>query len=223
MGDVVRKGRTVLFVSHNMAAIQALCSRCFLLRGGEVVAEGAPKNIIESYFASGLTHSGQVSLRGREDRQGTGAIRFLDASIVNSEGKPIDVALSGQDIGIALSYCTSDVRPVSHVDVHVSFFTLWGQFMFTCSSQASGRLFETLPPRGKVVCRIPELPITPGRYVFNVYSTVKGVMADWIQQAGYLEVGSGDFFGTGQLGTRQQGFLVKHSWAATPSPNGSGG
>jgi lipopolysaccharide transport system ATP-binding protein len=216
MGDVVRKGRTVLFVSHNMAAIQALCSTCFLLRAGQVIAEGPPRRIVESYFADGAAGRG-VPLRERTDRQGNGAIRFLDASIVNGDGKPIEVAMSGQDIGIVLSYAAKDERPISRLDVHITFYTLWGQFMFTCSSQASGYAFEALPPRGQIVCRIPELPIAPGRYVFNVYSTVRGVIADWVQQAGYLEVGAGDFFGTGQLMTREGGFLVKNSWA-TGSP-----
>src|SRR5579859_1574695 len=41
MSDVAREGRTVIFVSHNMAAIESLCSDCLMLRGGHLVARGA--------------------------------------------------------------------------------------------------------------------------------------------------------------------------------------
>jgi len=44
MGDVAKVGRTVLFVSHNMAAVQSLCSRCYLLKGGQLIAEEGETN-----------------------------------------------------------------------------------------------------------------------------------------------------------------------------------
>ena len=84
--------------------------------------------------------------------------------------------------------------------------------MFTCSSEASGSPSDFLPPKGRMVCTIPELPLAPGRYVFNLYSTVGGVIADWVQQAGCLNVIRGDYFGTGQLKTHNEGFLVKNKW-----------
>ncbi len=52
--------------------------------------------------------------------------------------------------------------------------------MFNCSSEGSGHPFEGLAPNGEVVCHIPELPLAPGRYAFNLYSTVGGEMADWV-------------------------------------------
>src|SRR6266571_8192633 len=51
MGDVARGGRTVLFVSHNMEAIRALCQRGILLRDGEIAADGEADNVVEAYFA----------------------------------------------------------------------------------------------------------------------------------------------------------------------------
>jgi hypothetical protein len=87
-----------------------------------------------------------------------------------------------------------------------------GQFMFTCSSEISGYPFEGLAPSGELVCHIPEFPLTPGRYVFNLFSTIGGEVADWVQQAGYLNVVAGDYFGTGKLQTHDEGFVVKHRW-----------
>src|SRR6185295_18034142 len=58
MGDVAKGGRTVVMVSHNMAAIQGLCSKCYLLKSGQLVAQGDPRTVIEQYTAAAA--SGQV-------------------------------------------------------------------------------------------------------------------------------------------------------------------
>jgi lipopolysaccharide transport system ATP-binding protein len=211
MGDVAKEGRTVLFVSHNMAAMQGLCSKCYMLKGGQLVAQGDPRTVIEQYMT--VTASGHATQVGdRQDREGTGEIRIEEVSICDGKGSPIDNALSGQDISIAVSYRSRDDKPVSRLDMHITFYTTLGQFMFNCSSEASGHPFEVLPPKGRVVCHIPELPLAPGRYVFNLFSTVGGVIADWVTQAGSLHVETGDFFGTGRLKTHNEGFLVKHKW-----------
>jgi lipopolysaccharide transport system ATP-binding protein len=211
MGDVAKEGRTVLLVSHNMAAIQGFCSKCYLLRSGHLAAEGSPRSVVEQYL-SDVSSGIPTLLAERKDRQGTGEIRLLEVSILDAKGRSIDAALTGQDIDIALSYRSQRDRPISRLDVHVSFYTTLGQFMFTCSSEGSGHPFENLAPSGQVVCHIPELPLAPGRYVFNLYSTVGGEIADWVQSAGYLNVAAGDYFGTGQLRTHNEGFVVKHRW-----------
>jgi len=69
MGDVAREGRTVLFVSHNMASIEALCTTCLFMRDGRVMAKGETRQMISHYvstelepqaaFASLATHPGR--------------------------------------------------------------------------------------------------------------------------------------------------------------------
>ena len=211
MEDVAKGGRTVLFVSHNMAAIQGFCSRCYLLSNGQLIAEGSPRNVVEQYLAE-VSFVPLVPLEQRTDRQGTGEIRVTDVSILDSKGRSIDPALTGQDIDIVISYRSQFHKPISRLDVHLAFYTKLGQFMFNCSSEGSGHPFEDLPPSGEIVCHIPELPLSPGGYVFNLYSTVGGEVADWVQRAGSLNVAAGDYFGTGQLKTHDEGFVVKHRW-----------
>jgi len=211
MEDVAKGGRTVVFVSHNMAAMQGLCSKCCLLKGGQLVAEGLPGTVIEQYMA-GAAPGEVIQLGERQDRQGTGEIRIEEVTICDAKGRPIDNALCGQNISIAVSYRSRDDKPISRLDLHITFYTSLGQFMFNCSSEASGHPFDVLPPKGQLLCHIPELPLAPGRYVFNLFSTVGGEIADWVQRAGSLTVVTGDYFGTGQLKTHDEGFLVKHKW-----------
>jgi len=212
MGDIARQGRTVLFVSHNMAAIQGLCSRACLLSAGQIVGEGLPTEVVRRYLVE-TSQASLASLEERKDRQGTGAIRFVKVYVVDDRGHRIDTALCGQDVGIVVSYRARDHQPVSRSDIHITFYTSLGQFLFTCSSEGSGSPFDVLPARGEVVCHIPELPLAPGQYVFNLFLTIGGEIVDWVQQAGYLDVAAGDYFGTGQLKTHGDGFLVKHKWS----------
>ena len=212
MGEVAKEGRTVLFVSHNMAAIQGLCSKCLLFNSGQLASEGASQDIVEQYLTNGLFDTPTL-LEKRKDRQGSGEIRFLEVSIRSAKGQAIDLAVSGQDIDIVVSYSSREDRPIRRLDIHITFYTTLGQFMFNCSSAGSAHSFEVVPSRAQMVCHIPELPLAPGRYVFNLYSTIGGAIADWIQQAGYLNVIEGDYFGTGQLRTHKEGFLVKNRWS----------
>jgi len=59
MHDVSTQGRTVLFVSHNMAAIRRLCQRCILLDEGRIVGFGATDELVQTYMTSGLVEKGE--------------------------------------------------------------------------------------------------------------------------------------------------------------------
>ena len=70
MEDVSRQGRTVLFVSHNMAAIESLCKSCLLLAGGRLIAQGVPSEIVHRYITSEIRSGvGRRSLTNHPGRQ----------------------------------------------------------------------------------------------------------------------------------------------------------
>src|SRR5467141_618657 len=60
MGDAAKAGRTIIFVSHNMASIESLCSSCLLVSAGRLEAKGEPAQIAMRYLASELRGSGGV-------------------------------------------------------------------------------------------------------------------------------------------------------------------
>jgi len=213
LGEVAQDGRTVLLVSHNMAAIQSLCTSCLLLNGGELIAAGPPREIVDRYLQE-VSVAAPISLEERIDRQGSGAIRFTNVLLRNAKDQSIDLAVSGQDISIAVAYRSAATRPVPGLDVHITFHTMAGQFMFTCSSEGTGHELDVQPGGGQLVCHIPALPLAPGQYSFNLYATSCGVVADWVREAGHVTVAAGDYFGTGRLNTHEGGFLVKHGWTA---------
>src|SRR5256886_2295275 len=102
MGDVAQEGRTVLFVSHNMAAVEKLCRRGIILHKGEVQFDGSQIDAIGQYLTSFADISG--SLRDRRDRLGTGQLRMVEYAVRNTKGSDVDIVACGQDVDICLFF-----------------------------------------------------------------------------------------------------------------------
>src|SRR5437762_4729389 len=86
MEQVSRGGRTVLFVSHNMAAIEALCSSGLVLAEGKLVTRADAKAAVETYLRQ-LSRRGPLPLDTRRDREGSGMLRFI--SVERSEERRV--------------------------------------------------------------------------------------------------------------------------------------
>ncbi len=101
MEDVGAEGRTVLFVSHNMAAISRLCSRCVYLDGGKVVNIGATPAVMECYITASFSRqNAEVMFAGDEERD----VRFISARTVGAEGIPKSCFRSDEDIRVIVTY-----------------------------------------------------------------------------------------------------------------------
>ncbi len=224
MDDVARTGRTVLFVSHQMAAISALCTRAFLLEGGRLVYRGEVQEVISRYLES-ANQVVQVPLDQRTDRQGDGRVRFTGIGLQNGGGAAAEMAVSGKPLTILLEYATSDGREARNVDMDVAFYGSVGQLLFFCKTQLARGKFEVIPPRGVVACRIPRFPLPPGRYRYKLWCQVNRIAADKIEDAGVLTVEAGDFYGTGNLPTKNpEGIvMVEHQWELVETPEGASG
>ena len=207
MDEVAQSGRTVLFISHNLAAVSSLCSRAMLLQHGFAVEQGPVDRVLERYLKS-VHEAARMSLAVRSDRQGDGALRFTAFEFAGER----DVARSGDDVEIRLEY-EAQAAP-SNVMVAVGVNGLLGEPLFLCSMQLTGERVAAAPLSGTFVCTIPRLPLAAGRYSVNIYAEVNGVLADWVRDAATFDVVASDFFGTGQLPPGAHGhFLVDHSWS----------
>jgi len=101
MEEVGKEGRTVLFVSHNMAAIKRLCSRCVYLEGGSVVKIGDTSTVVGDYLSSGFSgHSGEVNFTGGEEDD----IRFISSRTMNLDGTVKNHFRSDEDILVSVTY-----------------------------------------------------------------------------------------------------------------------
>jgi lipopolysaccharide transport system ATP-binding protein len=212
IGSVAREGRTVLFVSHNIAAVMSLCTRALLIDAGRLVFSGSTQATVEQY----LSRSGEkiiTPLAERKDRRGNGRLRFTKVSILNKRLEPVENVTSGQDLSICLEYDIFGSDQLNNAVVQIKFAGALGQPLFACRSAVSLSENLTLQTGKPLYCHISNLPLLPGVYAFTVWCTIGPTLADYVSDVGKLSVVEGNFFGTGKLPPREVGeFLVTHHW-----------
>jgi lipopolysaccharide transport system ATP-binding protein len=208
MGDVAQSGRTVLFVSHNMAAIQSLCNRAILLSRGKIIADSDVSSVIDSYLDNASLQE-VVKLTERQDRQGTGALKMVDAYV---NVRPNNLTMvTGQENDLTIVYEAKSA--LKNVHISVGLYGLHGEAVAYLSNDLTQGEFLSLPENGKLICRFDKLNLLPGRYSLNLFTKVNNVIADWVSNAADIQVVEGDYFGTGKLPPRQYGaIVVPHSW-----------
>ena len=212
MQNVASEGRTVLFVSHNMAAVTSLCQKAILLNNGRVVQIGYTQEIVDKYLSASNEISG-TSLLERTDRGGSQSIRFTSYELRNSSGQQITHGYSGQDITIALNYESKFRNAIEKANVYILVYGKFGEALFQLSSHVNMGGFKAIPPVGAFLCRIDCLPLQPGIYHFSLFCQLGREDCDWIPNAGTIDVEAGDFFSSGRLPDLDKGqFLVQHSW-----------
>ena len=118
MEAVAGQGRTVLFVSHNMAAITQLCTGALLLDGGGVQAEGPAGDVVARYLAS-ANQEGRVDLRGRSGAAGTGGAVFEWAELQNGAGDMCQDFSIGDEVAVAFGLRLAPDRPRTKLAVTI--------------------------------------------------------------------------------------------------------
>lgn len=213
MGDVAREGRTILFVSHNMAAIQSLCTQGLVLHNGQNVLMDTAERAIDFYLRLGQDPRAN-NLKLRRDRKGSGRVRILSCKFVDeTTGREMNTLLSAMPLRIEIEYEKNARDAVENFDISIRFTSQAGALMFACSSSARGQVPELNGATGRVYCHIPKFPLAAGVYTYNLYSSASGVLSDAIQDAGQVVVEGGDFYGTGKLPTGDQaGVLIEYEW-----------
>jgi lipopolysaccharide transport system ATP-binding protein len=215
MGEVSRGGRTVLFVSHNMAAVEHLCTAGIVLDGGSVVHIGSQTDAITKYLT--ILSQKTISLRHRTDRMGSGEVRVVGIEIKDANGNTVDSVPCGQDAYIYLCYeAQPDFRRRS-VIASIACKTVLDAPVFLHHNRMTRDDFGELPEKGAFVCHLKSLPLPPATYriAFSIISS--GSYLDYIEDAAELSVIEGDFFGSAEVPPISHGVcLVEGDWHLEP-------
>ncbi|RIK80384.1 MAG: polysaccharide/polyol phosphate ABC transporter ATP-binding protein [Planctomycetota bacterium] len=156
MKDVAKSGRTVLFVSHNLAALEALCDQAVELRHGMLVAAGKTADVVDAYRRRTLESQRQCQ---REYPQ---ARYMRSVAMYDSRLRPSSVIPIAQDVHFAINL-RHDIHTFIPV-VQLFIDDIYGNRALTIQSPAS-RCLEVGGPDGtSIVCTIRELPLAPGEY-----------------------------------------------------------
>ncbi|NET72235.1 MAG: ABC transporter ATP-binding protein [Sphaerospermopsis sp. SIO1G2] len=215
MEDVGKEGRTVLFVSHQMAAIQNLCSKAILLNQGKIIQLGNTIDVIDTYLQNSASME-EIPLYQRIDRQGTGEIKFTSFSLLNDDGVCVQSFYSGQTSKLELYFDNYTNNRLKNLHISLGVDNWAGERIAYFSNDLIGNTFSDLPATAsKIELCIPKLPLTPGRYGFTIFCEHNGIIADWIKNAGVFYVESGDYYSTGKLPPENQGyFLIDYQFHA---------
>lgn len=213
MKDVSSEGRTVLFVSHNMAAIQNLCDKAVYLKKGEVQMIGDTDAVITTYLR-GASETFAIDLADRVDRSGNKAIQFTSILLKDESGKSLSAFQCGKNVVMGIKFKRSENKPLKNLHIAIGIDDDFGQRIANLNNDITNQIFNTVDTDCDTVdVHIPHFPFKQGGYTFTLYATVNGELADWVQEAGIIDVESGDFYNTGkQLPDGQGQFLFNYSF-----------
>jgi lipopolysaccharide transport system ATP-binding protein len=165
MKDVTGEGRTVLFVSHSLNAVNSLCDECLLLEGGRVKLIGPTESVTSAYFASTEESSGS-SLDLDADPPGDRFCRMLGARIVDRSGESLSYSHIDREFGLEMTY---ELRELSTGPVIPNFhFFTGGQCAFITSPRQESPV--TLG-RHRATVWVPARFLNEGTYSVNFAAT----------------------------------------------------
>ena len=172
-------GRTVIFVSHNLAAIDALCKRGFVIDNGRLVYSGDVKEALNLYSRSTLVKNyGKVEFTGLEiERFGNKQYCHLRSiELKSAEGQTINSFVMGQKmlINIEMEFLkTSD-----DYEIGVAVGNFHGTFPHYFVSSWEG--FSSIKKIGpaKIEVEVPQVVLFPGEYTMSIWVAVRGAYYD---------------------------------------------
>jgi lipopolysaccharide transport system ATP-binding protein len=170
MDEIAESGRTVLFVSHNMATITSLCNRCVLLESGKLLADGEPSDVILKYYGGGSSSPAVFDLTTSNKRVGDGHAQLISGKIEDLSGRVIHEAELGQAVVIAMRYRILDASKVKAVP-NFHFFRADG----TCAFAAVAPNVQITEPGEYIAkCEIPPHFLNDGGYFVGLALTSFG-------------------------------------------------
>ena len=201
MGEVTKSGgRTVLFVSHNMAAIQSLSDRAIMLDHGRNCSIGATGGVVAQYLSSSAPRQ-DMALKDRTDRLGNGRLRFTGVQFLNHVGKPVSEIISGDKLTIEASYVTDGSIDAKRIIFATSFWEQLGRPAALFASDEMGVTFENVAIEGRLHVEIPRVLLRGGTYDLKIQAshltTEQEKLYDAIERVATLYVLPGDFWKSG--------------------------
>jgi lipopolysaccharide transport system ATP-binding protein len=215
MQDVAGDGRTVLFVSHSIPAVQRLCSRVIVMRSGGVAFVGDTAAGVNHYIETGHA-ADRASLADVTSRVGRGELRFANVALLDHSGKETLALTTAHDGAIRLTLRGGDkLRPgIGRLGIRI--VNRFGDLVFHCASDAACEEPLRVDGTSVVTCFIPRLPLSAGQYSLSLFLEVNGVIQDWIEAAVPLIVNDASYYGTSRNtppGWEGKSVLVPHSWS----------
>ncbi len=212
MEDVTGEGKTILFVSHNMSAVEILCNKGIVLGNSKLTFKGSQFDSI-SYYLNTNKKFIQTNLENRKDRKGNQKIKIVSIQYSANKIFQSNNALTGKSLYFNFQYKIQQKIKSERIIVSLLITNSNGQSLILLHNRMTGNAFSELKEEGSIICKIDKLGLLPGGYNITYSIISDGEYIDGITNALYLNVSSGDYFGTGELPNKNQGiFLMDCKW-----------
>ena len=184
MEQMGRSGRTVLFVSHNMGTIAALCDRCVLLSAGQVQSVGPTMQVVAEYNRIADKHT-TVEITPAMRNRGDGRVRFFSASIFNADGQPANSFLIGEDFRVEF---VLECATTEQISFWLIVFDSAGRPLLS-SHQRDFETVSVSPGRFQLVFRAHGVGLMPGNYTISAGAfDYKPDFLEWVDNCQQFEV-----------------------------------
>ncbi|NJN24999.1 MAG: ABC transporter ATP-binding protein [Cyclobacteriaceae bacterium] len=211
MEDVTGQGRTVLFVSHNMGAVERLCNYGIFLNIGEIIDKGTIGGTIQKYLTSFEKFGNNIGQR--TDRNGNGEMLINKIVLKNELEQVIDQVHSGQSFSIELGYIKNVKENRDRTICSLSLKTNLGLPIFLIHNRMTNEPFNNLEESGSIKCFINKLPLTASTYYLSYSLIHDGKYLDSLENAIKLHVISGKFYNSTEIPPHSHSIsLLNASW-----------
>ena len=212
IGDVVSEGRSVLFVSHNMAAVQALCSRALLISIGTLVKDGTSREIVSSYLSGEMpcNDSATTNLVSHPNRERGRIAVFSSVTVRDGNGRPASAFFPGDDLVVEIELQPG--FPINRPSLGIGFDNSIGVRVFSVLTDFTVSNWERVDRLTRVTCTIPAISLTPDRYSISLsVGDVYEHLIDNIPHAASFVIELNDYFGSGRMPTADLGVVLAQS------------
>jgi lipopolysaccharide transport system ATP-binding protein len=210
MEDVAKQGRAVIFVSHYMAAIEALCTRGLLLDGGRLVYDGDLREVVAQYHRNVLDDGDGDA---RDTTFGDRCRFFRSAQLLDDTGVPTTHLPMGSEFRLRARLEAPEA--ITYPIFVVMIDSAAGQRMLTTSSPNKPTSIPQLNAPSVLECYIPMLPLAPGEYWVKL-GLWRGQYIEQVEHAVRFTVRDADTFGDG-WGADKGVCVTPSTWTLGPA------
>lgn len=210
MGNLSESGRTVLFVSHNMEAVENLCTRGIWIDEGMVRQDGPAREVIQNYLSTFAgAKQARYDLSSVERRGGNGNIKFTGLEFLDRDRTPKNLVRCGDGLVVRLYFEAAQCVRSPHFALEL--YSEFGTKVTSMNTWASG--FEVPlvgPGMGSIEIEVESLNIMAGRYYISLWSAGAGnLWFDRLDQCAILDVTPSDFYHSGRpLKSQHYGLIL---------------
>ncbi len=208
MGEVAQGGRTVLFVSHNMAAVGNLCTQSLILQNGKMVFHGETPEAIQQYqeiISLGVNRSNQDISTFRPKW----ATPLIDSvRLLNGNQEETDTFLQGSDIVIEMSFNVKDRPKIKDPVMGVVISHAMRGVVGGVNTRMTGQDFNGTPTaRARIQCRLKQPPLLQGNYLVDVWLGDGLVDVDTLTACLHFSIEAHDIYGTSKTPFQSMGVI----------------